>query len=166
MFDFFTQKKNIRKKGVKGKGTHQTCCVTESNLLPRGGYSWEFLVGAKNVIFHRPFLDQTSKIHTCFQNWPVERNYVIITQIGVQTKKFFKSIQNSHISPSFFHITINTFIHSRSSLENHTRFQTKMGIICTRFQTKKAQTPYPKGGGGGGHIPIQLTFSHFPGLLP
>ena len=48
--------------------------------------------------------------------------------------------------------TINTFIHSRSSLENHTRFQTKMGKVYTYFQTKTAQKPYPK----GRHIPIQL----------
>ena len=36
---------------------------------------------------------------------------------------------------------INTFINSRSSLENHTRFQTKMGKVYTRFQTKTAQNP-------------------------
>ena len=41
----------------------------------------------------------------------------------------------------------NTFIHSRSSLENHTWFQTKMGKVYTRFQTKMAQKPYPMGGG-------------------
>ena len=34
------------------------------------------------------------------------------------------------------------FIHSRSSLENHTRFQAKMGEDYTRFQTKTAQKPY------------------------
>ena len=28
---------------------------------------------------------------------------------------------------------MNTFIHSRSSLENHTRFQTKMGKVYTRL---------------------------------
>ena len=31
------------------------------------------------------------------------------------------------------------FIHSRSSLKNHTRLQTKMDKVYTRFQTKKAQ---------------------------
>ena len=46
--------------------------------------------------------------------------------------------------------TINTFIHSRSSLENYTRFQTKTGKVYTRFQTKKAQKPYAS----GWHIPI------------
>ena len=30
-------------------------------------------------------------------------------------------------------------MHSSSSLENHTRFQTKMGKVCTHFQTKEAQ---------------------------
>ena len=39
--------------------------------------------------------------------------------------------------------TITTFISSRTSLENHTRFQTKMGKVYTRFQIKKAQKPYP-----------------------
>ena len=40
-----------------------------------------------------------------------------------------------YLSYSFGIETINTFIHSRSSLENH-----------TRFQTKTAQKPYPLGG--------------------
>ena len=30
---------------------------------------------------------------------------------------------------------INTFIHSRKFLQNHTRFQTKMGKVYTHFQT-------------------------------
>ena len=41
--------------------------------------------------------------------------------------------------------TINTFIHSWSSIENHTRFQTKMGKICARFQTNIASPPPPPG---------------------
>ena len=41
------------------------------------------------------------------------------------------------LSYSFGIETINTFIRSRSSFENHTRFQTKMqGKIFTRFQPK------------------------------
>ena len=39
-----------------------------------------------------------------------------------------------------------------SSLENHTRFQTRMGKVYTRFQTKTAQEPYPL----GRHIHIRL----------
>ena len=53
----------------------------------------------------------------------------------------------------FFRIeTINTFIHSRSSVENHPRFQTKISKVYTRFQTKKAQNPYLL----GRNIPIWL----------
>ena len=67
-----------------------------------GGYSWEFLVGVccpvlqiltlfqtkKCHIFPYLFSDQTSKIHTHFQTWPLGRNYVIITQIRVPTNAF------------------------------------------------------------------------------
>ena len=49
------------------------------------------------------------------------------------------------LSYSFEIETINTFIHSRSCLENHTRFQTKMGKVYTRVQTKTAQKPLPGG---------------------
>ena len=48
------------------------------------------------------------------------------------------------LSYSFGIETINTFIRSHSSLENHTRFQTKLGKI-SRFQTKTAQKPYSLG---------------------
>ena len=44
------------------------------------------------------------------------------------------------LSYSFRIETINTFIHSHSSLENHTRFQTKMDKVYTRFQTKTDPT--------------------------
>ena len=45
------------------------------------------------------------------------------------------------LSYSFGIETINTFILSRSSPENHTWFQSKMGKVYTRFQTKTAQKP-------------------------
>ena len=48
--------------------------------------------------------------------------------------------------------TINTFMHSCSFLENHTRFQTKNWQNLYPFQTKKAQKPYPF----GQHISILL----------
>ena len=69
--------------------------------------------------YHFPhlFSDQISKIHTSFQTWPLGINYVIITDVRAQTKKFFKSMSNLHISLSFFEM-INTFIH-------YTHFQTK-----------------------------------------
>ena len=57
-----------------------------------------------------------------------------------------------HIEFAYFYFTlfigiemITTFIHSRSSLENHTQFQTKMGKVYTRFQTKTAKKTLPDG---------------------
>ena len=44
------------------------------------------------------------------------------------------------------------FIRFRSSLENHTRFQTKMVKVYTRFQTKKAKKPYLL----GRYLPVLL----------
>ena len=61
---------------------------------------------------------------------------------------------------------MKTFIHSHSSLENRTRFQTKMGEVYTCFQNKTGQNPYPLGrhkpiwviqyppGGGLGHVSL------------
>ena len=49
------------------------------------------------------------------------------------------------LSCSFGTNTINTLISARSSLENHTRFQTKIGKVYTRFQTKTAHKPLPNG---------------------
>ena len=52
------------------------------------------------------------------------------------------------------------YVHTlRSSLENHTRFQTNMGkVYQTRFQTKTAQKLYPM----GRHIPIWLIEGSTP----
>ena len=90
-------------------------------------------------------LFQTKKSR--FQTWPLGRNYVIITCIRAQTKKIssnaFRIRLFLFLSNSFGLGTINTLIRSRNSLENHTRFQTKMGKVYTRFQTKKAPKPRP-----------------------
>ena len=79
--------------------------IMSLKYVPPGGYSWEFLAGvwfqSKKWNFTHPFSDQTSKIHTRFQPWPLVRNYVIITKIRAQTKHFFKSISNLHIFFSF-----------------------------------------------------------------
>ena len=102
-------------------------------------------------------------VHTCFVNSKAIY-FFSYPQLPAKLKfknslrqgEFFKCISNSHISLPFLLIwnwNVNcTFIHSRSSLENHTRFQTKLGKIYTRFQTKTAQKPYPL----GPHIPTWL----------
>ena len=126
-----------------------------------GGYSFEFLVGVfrpvpqtqtlfqtKKCHFTNPFSYQTSKIHSRFQIWPLGMNYVIIIRLECKQNNSsnpFLSRIFLFLSFSFAIETRNTFVHSCSSLENHTRFQTKMGKVYTRFQTKIAQKPYPMG---------------------
>ena len=70
------------------------------------------------------------------------------------------------LSSSFGVETISTFIHSRSSLENHIRFQTKMGKVYTRFQTKTAQgstsSPPPPGSQTTSQLARPFTFSPSP----
>ena len=65
----------------------------------------------------------------------------------------FRIRSSLFLSYSFGIEAIKTFIHSRSSLENHTRFQITMSKVYTRFQTKTAQEPYPL----ARQMPIWLT---------
>ena len=103
------------------------------NLDP-GRYSSEFLVRVcrrvlqsracfrpKNVIFHARFL-AFLKIHTRFQTRPLTETQEIIDVIITYMIRIFL-----FLSCSFGKGTINTFIHFRSSLENRTRSQNKMG---------------------------------------
>ena len=115
-----------------------------------GGYSWEFLIGVccpvlqiltkfqtQKCNFLHPFSDQTSKIHTRLLRLECKQK---------NSSNPFRIRIFLFLSYSFGIETINTFIHSRSSLENHTRFQTKMSKVYTRFQTKTAQNPTRWGG--------------------
>ena len=89
-------------------------------------------------------------IHTCFQTRPLKSIRYII-RLGRKHKNYsnpFRICIFLFLSYSFGIETIKMFIHSRSSLENHTRFQTKIAKVYTRFQTKMAQKPYPMEGGG------------------
>ena len=63
-----------------------------------------------------------------------------------QQNDSLKSILNSNFTLSSYSFRIestNTFLHSLSYVENHTRFQTKMGKVFTRFQTKTARKHFP-----------------------
>ena len=57
----------------------------------------------------------------------------------------------------------NTFIRSRGSLENHTRFKTIMVKIYTRFQTKTAKKTIPF---GAAHTYIAYIGSTLPARGP
>ena len=54
-------------------------------------------------------------------------------------------------------------IHSRSSLKNHTRFQTKMDKVYTHFQTKMAQKTLPF---GAAHTYTAYVREYFPTSAP
>ena len=64
-----------------------------------------------------------------------------------KSSNLFRTCIFLFLSYSFGIETINTFIHSCSSLENHTRFKTKIGEVYTPFQTKTAQNPTQWGNG-------------------
>ena len=92
-----------------------------------------------------PISDQKMSFSARFQTWPL-RNDVIITYINKSSniiKDFLKFISSSRISLSFLLLLINTLVHSRSFLENHIQFQTKMGKVYTHFKTKTAQKTLP-----------------------
>ena len=111
----------------------------------------------KKCNFPRPFSDQTSKIHTRCQTWHLGRNYVIYANKKNYSKPFRIRIFFS-LSYSFGIETIKYVPRLRRSLENHTRFQTKMGKVCTHFQTKTAQKPYPM----GQYITYMAYLWHYP----
>ena len=133
-----------------------------------GACSWEFLVEVCCLVLQiltrfqtkkcncpLPFSDQTSKIHTRFRPGCQAEMMLSLLRLECRQKNYsipFRIRLFLFLSYSFGIETVNTFIHSRSSLKNHTQFQTKMGKVCTRFQTKRVQKPYPM----GRHIPVWL----------
>ena len=56
-----------------------------------------------------------------------------------------KNLQMHFQSAYFYFLTINTFIHSRSSLKNHTRFQIKNGQSVYLFSDQKGPQTIPFG---------------------
>ena len=100
------------------------------------------LFQTKKCHFSHPFSDLPSKLHIRLQSWPLG-NYVILTYTRIATKNDPFQIRIFLLLYSFGIEMIDTFINSRSSLKNHTQFQTKMGKVYTCFQTlKTAQKPY------------------------
>ena len=109
-------------------------------MLP-GGHSWEFFVGVYNPALQNMILSQTKICHfrTRFQTWPLK--FIPVFRLRFELVRSTCGIF-LFLPYSFGIETINTFMHSRSSLENHTRFQTKMDKVYTRFQTFGAAHTY------------------------
>ena len=63
---------------LKERHSLDMLCDTKQ-LTPPGWVLLGILGGGQKCHFRLTFLDQTTKIHTYFQTWPVGRNYVIIT---------------------------------------------------------------------------------------
>ena len=71
-----------------------------------------------------------------------------LLRLESQQQRRLKTLFNEYFSSLSYLFgieTITTSIHSRSFQENHTRFQTKMGKVCTCFQIKTAQKSSPLG---------------------
>ena len=97
----------------------------------------------ENVIFHIHF--QTRPLYPYPFSDLAFRQKLCYHYLERKPKKYsnpFRIRIFLFLSSSFEIETINTFIRSRSSLESHTRFQTKMGKVYTRLQTKTAQKPH------------------------
>ena len=112
------------------------------------------LFQTKKCHFPHPSSVLASKVHHSFQTLEevTKRNIHAYKDrdciIRTPTKEFLKIIiSNSHITGLFLNWNQlrNMFIHHRRSLENYTWFQTIMGKVYNRFQTKTAQDPYPLG---------------------
>ena len=100
-------------------------------------------------------LFQTKKCHFPhrFKTWPV-RNYVTITVRRLTLKRFLKT-----------HFEFAYMIYSRSSLENHTRIQTKSGKSLCPFSNQNGEKTIPFGAahtlsqGGMAYARLQATTS-------
>ena len=129
---------------------------------PRGGTprnSW-WVCAAQFSKSWPYFIPKTVIFYTRFQTRPLKSKPFF--RPGLQTEimsSFFRLERKQTISPNAYPIrkfllrsysfgveTINKFIHPRSSIENHTRFQIKMGKEYTRFQTRKDKNPTLLGG--------------------
>ena len=124
MFLQYLKKKQQQQK--KTRAYHKVIQNDNLQLSDPGGYSWEFLVGACHLVVKNPdpISGQTNVIfHTYFQTRPLKP--IPVFRPGL-SNPFRIRIFHFQVSYSFGIETINTFIHSRRSLENHTRFQAKM----------------------------------------
>ena len=118
-------------------------------LAPRPGVLLGILVGVCRPVLQILTRFQTKK---CFFSASDFRFHIYLSLLRLERKQTNSSNPFLFLSYSFRIVTINMFIHSCSSLENHTPFQTKMGKVYTHFQTKTVQKSYPM----GRHITIYL----------
>ena len=98
-----------------------------------------------------PILDQKMPFSTpvVFRPDPALKSLTVFRP-GLKAEdisSFLRLERKQKISPKALRIRIfDDYVHTFLYFTpNHTRLQTKMGKVYTRFQTKKAQKPYPLG---------------------
>ena len=127
--------------------------VTTIRASPGGrGYSWEFLVGVCRSPNPDPNSDQKMSFHIRFQTRPLKSIPVFRPGLWAENMSSLLRLESKQkISSNAFRICMflfsrsysfgiektSMFIHSRSSPENHTRFQTKMGKSIPVFRPKR-----------------------------
>ena len=132
-------------------------------VTERWRYSLEFFVVCAARLFKSWPYFRPKMSFSCFQTRPLKSISVFrpgimssLLRLERKQKDFIKSIFEFALLLSFSYSfgveKPNMFIHSRSSFENYTRFQTKMGTASTRFRTETGQGPNLL----GLHIPIRF----------
>ena len=115
----------------------------------------------RNVIFHTRFQIRPLKSIPVFR--PVLQAEIMSSLLRIELKQKISSnaFRFSHINLFLsYSFGITTFIRSRGSLENHTRFRTNMGKVYTLFQTKKGAKTIAF---GAAHTYIRGTQRQFSG---
>ena len=116
--------------------------------VPPGSSNPDPISDHKIVIFHTRFQTRPLKSIPVFR--PGLYAEIILPLLRLKGKQKISSNSFRIRIFLFFSYSFGTrnskYLHTlRSSLENHIRFQTRMGKVSTRFQTKTAQKPYPMG---------------------
>ena len=116
--------------------------LTRGRGVPRRGNSWWGC--AAGSLNSDPISDQKMKFFTPVFRPCLQGIMSSLLRLERQQKRFLQlCVEFAYFSFFLIHKTTNTFIHSLSFLENHSRFQTEVGKVYTHFQTETAQKPYP-----------------------
>ena len=106
------------------------------------------LFPTKNCHFPRPFSDLplvTKPNITCLHKTQIMSSLLRFNLHKMISENPFRICLLHFPSDSFGIETANTLIYNRSFFVNHTRLQTKMGKIYTRFQTQNGAKTIPLG---------------------
>ena len=133
-----------RGRGAEGRGTLWNPCWGLVRVRVRVSWLGYLVSDQKMSFFHTRFRTQHLKSIPVFRPGHLELMSSLL-RLGHQQKDFLKSVLNFHhlvllfLSYSFGVQMTNTFIHSQSSLVNHTQFQTKRAKSIPVFTPKQCE---------------------------